>query len=316
MFNGQLNDLREKVAYERVALETVRKALFAQSEAPTEVITSNLSQLCGDTGQPLVEVSRSSQVSFSDSAVKAVLGEMRPLLFSAAFKVNDMIAEWILRANGCWSWPFSAKIQFYNRAVAANRLSEPAEFVAWPAGATAFWRLYSALADCRNILVHRNAFEVIGDDLCINDGRTTINLTHDQQSAYVRAMCLFSDGLTNGAGFPVYEKHLLESDLAKLQLVHNAQGLITLPVKRRSVVIHSPVIIGGDGNERLEVDFDQIERIAATDTIAGSLVLFDLTLVGSFSSGDVKWVFPVGDVPTGTIVVNGPLDSYFALYLK
>ena len=140
MFKGKPADLESLIAYEREALEFVRTTLFDQSEAPGASLTVDLAKPIRDDGfHPASYGLVASGFTSGTGAVKDALSRLRPLAFSSAFKMNDMMAEWILQANGLSGWTFKEKTNFYHKRKSTNNLEEPVALANWPTGSGAFW---------------------------------------------------------------------------------------------------------------------------------------------------------------------------------
>jgi hypothetical protein len=149
---GSPSDLADAVAYELNAIEYVRGTLHGQSEHPAGRTTLMLDDMTPD-GELRRTVSVGMHTSMSEDAVRAALNVFRPLAFSASFKLQDMIVEWILRANGVVEWRFSKKLSAYDSLSAAGTLIHPSFFAARPLLAGAFWELYRFLVPFRGSVV-------------------------------------------------------------------------------------------------------------------------------------------------------------------
>lgn len=126
-FAAQTSDLNEAVGYELSILEYLRAALLGQDESSRGGMSLTLGDLTED-GQQRAQVSLQIAANISEGAIREALHRLRPLAFSAAFKLQDMIAEWTLRANGISEWTFSKKLAGYDRLRAAGSLMEPSLF--------------------------------------------------------------------------------------------------------------------------------------------------------------------------------------------
>ncbi|WP_396604734.1 hypothetical protein ACFLEY_19235 [Bradyrhizobium sp. YCK136] len=116
-FSGLPNDLNELIAYERDALKFVRLELFDQRSSSGHGLELDLSKPKTAEGHFPVTAKVAAHISVSGDAVKSALSRLRPLAFSAAFKMHDMIVEWVLRANGSTSWRFGDKISDLTRSI-------------------------------------------------------------------------------------------------------------------------------------------------------------------------------------------------------
>jgi hypothetical protein len=121
--------------------------LFGQTEESSRSLKINLSDKKDKDGfYPKHIGMEASGVSSGAYAVQSALSRLRPLAFAAAFKIQDMIAEWILHANGSTAWIFKQKIADYRSMRRTLAWSEPSAFATRAiVSSSAFWELYGAL---------------------------------------------------------------------------------------------------------------------------------------------------------------------------
>src|SRR5690606_16505962 len=152
-FSGNPTDLLDAIQYEVSVIDYLRFTLYGQRE----MVGDGMSLVVGDVlpdGEPRRHVYLRASMSISDGAVRSALDRLRPLAFSAAFKLQDMIAEWILRANGVTDWPFSKKLAGYDKLKATGTLVQPNPFATNSSVSMAFWELYRFLVPFRGTVVH------------------------------------------------------------------------------------------------------------------------------------------------------------------
>jgi hypothetical protein len=315
-FGGSGNDLAALIAYEREALEFVRTTLFDQTEAASSPsLTLNLSETKKDGYYPRHIGLTAAGFFAGAEAVRSALSRLRPLAFSTAFKMQDMIVEWILHANGSRAWGFSEKIAKYDAMERAGTFCEPVAFAKRKVTSKAFWELYKALTPFRNEIIHKNSFSLKGSTLTVSAKGKTLNLSDKQQGSYIRAICLIADALVSGAEIEVVKGYIIENDLHGVGAVHSISGLSAQEVRTESVTVVSPGHKNADGRIEANVDFDDIRRNAeaAWPTGPACILLFDLTLIVEADNRQVKWVFPPTTLPVGTVRVaeNDPdLEPY------
>ncbi len=109
-FSGDTAELQNATGYEVEAINELRAILHCQSEAVGDGMSVTLGNY-GPNGRLLRNLNMSCHNSISEDAVRKALDRLRPLAFSAAFKIHDMIVEWILRANGSSAWAFQKKLE-------------------------------------------------------------------------------------------------------------------------------------------------------------------------------------------------------------
>lgn len=130
----------------------------------------------------------------SDRRARKVLGVMRPHAFATAFKVHDLIVEWILgpKPGNDPRWRFTEK-QRALAQITANRRPVELQHPRW----TTFREVYVALVEPRNVAVHRKGMD-IGADGSIDFGLVPPQvgvLSDKMQGAYLRAMAIVGGAL-------------------------------------------------------------------------------------------------------------------------
>src|SRR5207244_10343269 len=82
-------DLADSVAYELDVLEYLRSSLLGQTEAADAGMSLTLGDV-GTGGQQRAEIHIQAVGALSEGPVRAALDRLRPLAFSAAFKLQDI----------------------------------------------------------------------------------------------------------------------------------------------------------------------------------------------------------------------------------
>jgi hypothetical protein len=313
-FSGNVNELSEAISYERGALEFIRSTLFDQAETSSHRAIIDVSKAKTSENFYPITVEATAHISVSAGAVQSALSQLRPLAFTSAFKMQDAIVEWILRANGSTPWGFRNKIADYERMAGQNTLSEPMTLADWPMGARAFWALYKIMTPFRNKIIHAGSFSVEGDTLKIIGDRSTLSLTHKDQGAYIRAICLLADALTNNSLIESRIAMIVENDLHELTHIHNIPGLCMRALRLASVEVVARAIDSSDGPVSVIVDFDAVRKTAERSFPTTGILAFDLTLRAENARRRLKWVFPPFTVPSGEKRISEG-DAAFDRYL-
>jgi hypothetical protein len=298
-FSGNFTELSEAISYERGALEFIRSTLFDQAETSSQRAVIDVSKAKTPDGFYPIIVEATGHASVSAGAVRSALSQLRPLAFTSAFKMHDLIAEWILRANGSMSWRFRDKVSDYEGMARQNTLSEPIALANWPMGSRAFWALYKMLTPFRNKIVHAGGFSVVGDTLKIIGDRGTLTLTHKDQGAYIRAVCLVADAILNDLPIEARRALIIENDLHELTHIHNIVGLSLRALRLASVEVVAPATASPDGGASAIVNFDDVRRTAERSFPTDGILAFDLTLRAERAGRRLRWVFPPLTVPSG-----------------
>jgi hypothetical protein len=301
-FTAAVQDLEDATSYERGALEFLRATTLRQSEASNGLMSVTLGDLTSD-GRQHVHMARNFHADLCEGAVIAALHQMRPLAFSAAFKLHDMIAEWILRANGSHAWPFAAKAKDYDNFVAAGAFLEPPLFALWPALSSAFWEAYKHLFPYRNALTHGGGIRILPDGtLEIRKGATLLTMTSAHQASYIRAMCLLARHLIAQDAFAGVDRHLIETDFAILRFMHSQTSLVVRSFRVEGLSISVPQSIIPRGSPvHVTIDFDFFRKVVEEHcpVAPGGALLLSVEVQAENASHRFRWYFPPESVPVG-----------------
>ena len=303
-FPGDPQDLCERVAYELSAVEYLRVSLHSQSEEAIGGTTVTLGDLT-PSGELKRIVSAHAVFRMSDDAVRAALDRIRPLAFSAAFKLQDMVAEWVLRANGTTDWPFSKKLKAYDDLRIAGTLIEPPFFAEHGHLSRAFWELYRFLVPFRGTVVHAGGVVLAQDGtVSVTKDRQTLHLSPDEQAAYMRATCLTAKILTEQVTRDTFLQELIESDLLVLQKYHGQQGLTVHEAKLGAITVHVPASrISEHAPVVVDIDFDLLRRTMEKDRAVGpkGRVYFSASILVPNAGRLLTWELPFENVPQGVV---------------
>lgn len=317
-FSGVSEELAEKITFELEALEYLRRELFDQSEQPE----SSLEIVLGDVaenGNLLATVNIALTESISAGAVGAALSRLKPLAFSACFKLHDMLVEWILRSNGCSDWSFKEKISSYRRLKNSNTLVEPDFFLRREDVSEAFWVMYKSLVKFRNTISHGGGTRVSEDGAIeIRRSGPSLVLTHDELGSYIRAMCIIANFYVGLVKIDVHLERLLNFDLSILAKHHNVafSDFQTPRLARLNLEIPEHML-EGKNPIKATFDFDILRemmiKIYSSDDPSR---LFYSTYVNVSTTGaSATWVFPMESTPSGLVTLTVG-DEAFDKYLS
>lgn len=316
-FTGIPSELRDVIGYEQSALDYLRATLEGQDEAPagrTAVTLGNRTQ----QGELCRAISSVARCDMSGTAVRAALARLRPLAFSAAFKLQDMIVEWILRANGHSAWPFKKKLEAYDQLVATNALVSPLQLATQTAVATAFWELYRFMVPFRGAVVHTGGVDLQSDGtVTIAKGATVLNLTARQQASYTRAMCLLGKMLSEQVETNTFFLGLVESDLEELTAYHKQPGLRRTAPRLAVLEVDVPPSMVQANPVAFEVDFDELRQVMESTYTVGNAaqVHFSATISATIGNRRFRWELPFENVPPGLVTMREG-DPQFDAFLK
>ncbi len=301
-----VTDLEERLAYELWTLEFFREKLFSQGEGPN----SSYSFCVGDVteaGLPRTHVSIDVACGLSDSAVRSALEKFRPLAFVSAFKLQDMIAEWILVANGSAGWGFAEKKKAYDGLIASGTFHEPDFLKLGLSGR--FWALYKALESFRGAVTHTGGFEVLPDHgLKMTDRKgKSLVLTNAQQQAYIRFGCVLARCLVGKAPDSDYQLLILESALGELATIHGCGLGAAANLRYEEVKLSVPVEEAKSLNPYL-CELDLVPYITALKHGApvgpNGKLLFSLEITADAKDRTLSWRFPPVKAPEGPIKLD------------
>jgi hypothetical protein len=315
VFSGDVAVLSEMISYERGALEFIRTKLFDQIEkSHAKLVIDLFKEKTADGLRPLT-VEAFGYASVSAEAVRSALSQFRPLAFASTFKMHDLIVEWILRANGSKAWAFNEKVADYEKIAGRGALTEPFALSGWTAGSKAFWALYKVLMPFRNKVIHSGAFSIDDDALSIESKERALTLSHAEQGAYVRAICLLADAILDNCCLSPQNLLIVENDLHDLRDIHQVPGVSFRNLRFASVEVITPASYDLCRGLSACLDFDEIRESAAFVFQTDGIVVFDLTLRANAEGRDVRWSFPFLSVPSGYKQI-WETDPEYAPYLS
>jgi hypothetical protein len=303
MFTANPSDLSDAIAYELQAIDYVRGTLSGQSEAADGGTSVVLGDLRPD-GMLRRDLRMICRAGFSGGeAVRSSLGRFRPLAFSAAFKIQDMVAEWILRANGENEWAFRKKLSAYDRLRIQGLLSEPPLFSGNMLLAHAFWELYRFLVPFRGTVVHSGGVKLdVDGTVSVTKGPQTIHFSPTEQSSYMRAVCLIAKILSDQLSRNDYLERMIEGDLSELEKYHSQAGLALRHDRYEAITAHVPPSLVLEKSPLcVRVDFSQLRRTMEETHPAdtGGKLFFAVRVEAVVETSRYVWQLPVEAVPDG-----------------
>jgi hypothetical protein len=317
-FAGMSADLEDMLSYELEALQYLRAALFSESDGTDcECITVRLGDY-GDEGRLRRHVSMLIQDDVCAGSVRAALSRLRPLAFNAAFKMQDMIVEWILRENGRTGWSFQEKIRDYESLSASGSLVEPDLFFSRPFVSKAFWKLFKYFVPYRSALVHSGGVSIYNNGtLQINGRNDSLVLGVLEQGAYLRALCIIAKCLVGQAKLSSYLEAVLESALAKLIAYHGISEVRDRHVllSKLKILVPSDQLLA-DHPLSVLIDWDLMRAVVGETLLlpARGDVFFPATVEVQRDGIISRWELPLEAVPTGAgKLAQG--DPMFDVYL-
>jgi hypothetical protein len=284
--------LQEKLEYELWLLDFISGTLEVLEGGSVSRIT-----LTAKKTEALVEVKVTD--SLAAGAVIKIVNAIMPLTFTAAYKILDVIFEWILQENHDTRngvrvpWKFSEKIK-----VIANSWAElnfPPLFQSNPYINQYLFALYSNLLQVRNEIVHNHRFSVSDNKLIIdvteNDNSFTLELDRGELSSFVKTVVAVANLLAGYSQLDKREDRLLKYYFDRIEKLHSLPKFDQKEPILMDVVYRVPV-----ENELFNVDLKYI-RTRVSEIHPNTDVLFNLEVVGLINNGpSIRWSFPVNSV--------------------
>ncbi len=316
-FSGDTAELQDATAYEVGVINELRAILHRQSEAVGDGMAVTLGKY-GQNGRLLRNLNMSCHMSVSEDAVWNALDRLRPLAFSAAFKIHDMIVEWILRANNINEWSFKKKLDAYDSLGAT--LNEPNLLSSFPALSQAMWSLFRFFVPFRGSVVHRGGVSLEADStITIIRDDQTLRLTANEQAAYMRALCMLVQMLTHPTPPTQFQRDIVENDFHALRHYHHVPGLRARDARFEVLTVRVPdSYLGSRAPCELQVDFDELRDLMETSfpSATTGTLYYSVLIVANAGTRELTWNLPADAVPGGQLVMcegNPDFDRYLSI---
>ena len=237
---------------------------------------------------------------------------MTPLVFTASYKMLDMIFEWILEENHRVGnikkvpWSFQDKLKLLK---GKPTLQYPPLFTTQKYLHSYSEALFLRLLPYRNEIVHNNAFSVCKDQLILSSSKNnTIGLTLSrvQIGCLVRFVVALARAIAGVIEVDAHRDRLLKYHLDSLKTAHGLQVFKQKKPFLVNVEFEVPKLC-----DSFPVNLKQIRDIVST-TFPTQDVVFNLTVQAVDGENIIaKWYFKEEEVPTSDEVIFGE-ESYKA----
>ena len=231
---------------------------------------------------------------------------MTPLVFTASYKMLDVIFEWILEENHRAGkiqevpWPFQKKLKLLK---GRSKLQYPPLFISKKYLHSYSEALFRSLLPYRNDIVHKNAFSVCGDRLILSDSKhkTQLILNRVQLGRLVGFVVTLAQGLAGDLEVNSQINRLLKYCLDSLTGAHG----------KRAFNQDEPLIVNVEFTVSERCGSYLVDLKKVKDKVNSKFpnrdVFFNLTVMAVDGERLVaKWYFEEEDVPTGEEL---PLDE-------
>lgn len=298
MFDAaSLNELEEMLGYERYALK--------------KCVDMNHEMMSGES--PLVltiedDDTRVQRIEFEDSLSEGVARmateELSPLLFSAGFKLLDMVIEWTIKENtGRRLWTFSDK----RRELANVSLIFPDFLGAEPALRERFIGFYEELAKYRNALTHGKWGQNHQGDLHFDfekDGHRFAKLiSFHQVIRFGEVLSDMANAVLNPGTFSARAARVIAAKLNALDNLHG-KGTMNVNLPRLCNVIRRTKT-----TKPVRVNMVRIRELVSKDT-GGAPFEIDLRVEAQTPEGAMAWQIPAQFVPEQDFALDDTWQDY------
>ena len=235
-----------------------------------------------------------------------VITTITPLVFTASYKILDMIFEWILKENHSVGnikevpWGFQDKL---NLLKGNPKLQYPPLFTTQKYLHSYSEALFRQLVPYRNEIVHNNAFSVCKDQLILSSSKNQnirLTLSRVQIGCLVRFVVALAHALVGAIEVDAHMDRLLKYHLDSLKTAHGRKAFKQKKPFLVNVEFEVPKQCGS-----FPVNLKQIRDKVSTKFPTQDVV-FNLTVRAV--DGDnliAEWHFKEEDVPTLDEVIFG-----------
>ena len=262
------------------------------------------------SGEPRAEVILDSGEEFYTPP--RLTTAMTSLVFTATYKILDMIFEWILEENHRVGkikevpWRFTDKSDFLKDK---SKLQYPPLFTSQKYLCSYSEALFHRLLPYRNEIVHNNAFSVCNDQLILSSSKNNnigLTVSRVQIGCLVRFVIALARALAGVIEVDVHRDGLLRYHLDSLRAVHGLEALKQKKLLLINVEFEVPKRCGSFPGNLKQVR-DKVRTLFPTQD-----VFFNLTVRAVDGENLVaKWYFKEEEVPTSDEVIFGE-ESYKA----
>ena len=304
--NESQNLLQEKLGYEQWVLqESINILELNKGKLSSYTVEIN------DNSPVVLKVMASEH--FGASLAADLINEMSPLLFSASYKILDMVIEWIIHENqGDCPWQFSKKISLLNDK--QGSLTLPTLFSFDTEIFNVLVRLYSNLVDFRNAITHGKWGKNQEGNLSFNfekrDGsiiKTTISF--EQVMGFSECMAWCANELINHSTTPEISEKVALSIKWSLDKLHSLHGgtLFGIPSPRFFKVIRRTKL---NDDEIVKIDLKGIRK-TLNDITMNSQYAYSLLVEAEVGQISLAWEIASSCLPEADDLI---LDSSWDLF--
>ena len=291
--------LEEMLGYERFVLaDCVRRLEEAHGQVEALKLTIN--------DDAKYEMHLSINSSFSGGVVVSAYEQLTGLLFSAAYKILDMIIEWTLQENGMPAtvWQFSGKVTW----LARPNITFPDFLGTDPQLVGVLKNCYQHFLPCRNAMIHGKWGEMkngaLHFDFTAKSGmQHTATFTSSQVMAWVEAVSQIASMLLAPATVTAKSINAVKRKLDLLQ-PHHAGAIFSIPEARPFRVVRRT-----EAASPITVDMQLIRSVVEKQAL-GKPYEIELRIESGKEGNRDCWEIPPENVPTNDFRLDPTFDRY------
>ena len=233
-----------------------------------------------------------------------VTADITPLVFTASYKMLDMIFEWILEENHSAGnikkvpWGFTDKLDLLKNK---SKLQYPPLFTTQKYLHSYSEALFRQLLPYRNEIVHNNAFSICKDQLILSSSKNKnigLTLSRVQIGCLVRFVVALARALAGVIEVDDHRKRLLKYHLDRLKTAHRLKAF-----KQKKPFLVNVEFEVPEQCDSFPVNLKQIRDKVSTKSPTQDVV-FNLTVqVVDDENIIAKWYFKEEDVPISDEVI-------------
>lgn len=290
-------EFADLVGYELWLLDDYRSRLFRQSEGPGHVMAFNVSR---DAAGAVVlshgELTMQFVASLSGPDVASALSRFRVAAFGTAFKIHDLLVEWLLEASTSRPppWQFTQKLHALRGL--GTSLHLPPELNRIPDMRGFLIDLYAQMSAIRNPAIHQGGVRTHPDSSFeVTDKSGDVRRVGDAtQAAYARFACVIARQISDATlSEPLFERVVL-GDVAALL----PSRQVIVPQRRVGALelTIDPALCSRASPCRVDVPLAEAVREAATATPTfGGTLFLDLSVTVDLPDRSITWTLPTRD---------------------
>lgn len=259
-------ELWDALVYEFYAIAEYRARLYHQHDDVHSVIKHVLGAMSADGSAAAVTIEGVGSARTSDRRVREALGIMRPHAFATAFKVHDMILEWILGPKPAKAGKKPPRWTLEEKGDAVRSLSAsdlPPELQD-AARLKTVLDLFDVLIEPRNVATHRKGIDLRADGAVafgLSPPKVS-EISDELQGSYLRSMAILGEALASVRALDRFRALRLDASLSKLSVLPGLTPIQAVEPEWIELDVEVPAGgIVGVAPLTCRVDFDLIGRV-------------------------------------------------------